>query len=74
MNKLKKDKNFEELAHLDGILDQIDKVKFSKNFFKKDVNPTADVSVDSNSNVEDSSMIAYEIENPGRKFGRAENS
>ncbi len=62
MNKLKKEKNFEELAHLDGILDQIDMVKFSKNFFKKDVNPTADVSVDSNSNVEDSSMIAYEIE------------
>lgn len=62
MNKLKKEKNFEELAHLDGILDQIDMVKFSKNFFKKDINPTADVSVDSNSNVEDSSMIAYEIE------------
>ena len=61
-NRLKQDPKYEKLAKLDGIAEQVDMVKFSKNFFKKGNNPTADVSVDSNSNVEDSSLIAYEVE------------
>ena len=52
---------YQELATLDGIGEQTDMVAFSKKFFGKP-SATADVSVDSNANVEDSSIIAYEVE------------
>ena len=61
-NRLKQDAKYKELANLDGIGDQVDMVKFSKKFFTKGKNPTADASVDSNSNVDDDSVIAYNVE------------
>lgn len=59
-NSFKEDKNYQKLANMDGIGEQTDIVKFSKKFFSNKV--TADSSVDANSNVEDNSVIAYEIE------------
>jgi ribonucleoside-triphosphate reductase len=61
-NELKKLDKYNELADLDGIGKQVDIGNFSRKFFSKNQNPTADVSVDSNANVEDSSVIAYEVE------------
>jgi anaerobic ribonucleoside-triphosphate reductase len=64
---LKKHEHYRALATLDGIGAQTDMVQFSKKFFgQKSV--TADVSVDSNANVEDSSIIAYEAEVPKPLF------
>lgn len=59
--ELKNTPHYKELATLDGIGEQTDMVSFSKKFFGK-TTATADVSVDSNANVEDSSVIAYEVE------------
>lgn len=59
-NKLKKHPKYKQLADMDGIGKQTDIVKFSKDFFGNRI--TADTSVDSNSNVEDNSVIAYEVE------------
>ena len=59
---LKKYPKYHEFADLDGIGKQCDIAAFSKKFFSKSSNPTADVSVDANANVEDGSLIAYEVE------------
>ena len=64
---LKNYEHYKSLATLDGIGEQTDMVKFSKRFFSKK-SATADVSVDSNANVEDSSIIAYEAEVPKPLF------
>jgi anaerobic ribonucleoside-triphosphate reductase len=64
---LKAYEHFKSLATLDGIGEQTDMVKFSRRFFSKQ-SATADVSVDSNANVEDSSIIAYEAEVPKPLF------
>lgn len=60
--ELKKHPKYQELADMDGIGKQCDIASFSKKFFSKNNNPTADVSVDANANVEDGSLIAYEVE------------
>jgi anaerobic ribonucleoside-triphosphate reductase len=61
--KLKRLEKYDELAELDGIGSQLDIQKFSKRFFSRNINlTTADISVDSNSNVDDSSIIQYELE------------
>lgn len=60
--KLKrKDKAF-DLLELDGIGDQLDVNDFSRKFFSKKGLTTADVSVDSNSNLDDVSIIQYNTE------------
>lgn len=61
-DELKKHPKYAELADMDGIGKQTDIAAFSKKFFSKNNNPTADVSVDANANVEDGSIIAYEVE------------
>ena len=68
MDSLKLDKDYKELATLDGIGKQTDMVAFSKKFFGKPDQATADVSVDSNANVDDISIIAYEAEVPKPLF------
>ena len=65
---LKTEKHYKELATLDGIGKQTDMVAFSKKFFGKADLITADVSVDSNANVDDTSIIAYEAEVPKPLF------
>jgi ribonucleoside-triphosphate reductase len=61
--ELKKHPKYQQLADMDGIGKQCDIATFSKKFFsKKNNSPTADVSVDANANVEDGSLIAYEVE------------
>jgi ribonucleoside-triphosphate reductase len=59
--ELKKHPKYQELADMDGIGKQTDIASFSKKFFSNST-ATADVSVDANANVEDGSLIAYEIE------------
>ena len=49
-----------ELFNLEGIGDQLDIAKFSRDFFS--TKTVADVSVDSNSNVDDNSVMAYSVE------------
>lgn len=68
MESLKLNKEYEHLATLDGIGKQTDMVSFSKKFFGKPEQATADVSVDSNANVDDISIIAYEAEVPKPLF------
>lgn len=51
-----------QLFEVDGIGDQLDMNKFSKGFFN--TNNTADVSVDGNANVADSTVISYHHELP----------
>jgi ribonucleoside-triphosphate reductase len=51
-----------KLFDLDGIGEQLDLSKFSKKFFSS--NTTADASVDANANVDDISIIAYNVELP----------
>ena len=68
MDGLKVHKNYNELATLDGIGSQTDMVAFSKKFFGKPNQAAADVSVDSNANVDDISIIAYEAEVPKPLF------
>lgn len=68
MDGLKVHKNYDELATLDGIGSQTDMVAFSKKFFGKPNQAAADVSVDSNANVDDISIIAYEAEVPKPLF------
>ena len=51
-----------ELFELEGIGDQLDMGKFSKSFFL--TKTVADVSVDSNSNVDENTVKAYESELP----------
>ena len=68
MESLKLSKDYEELATLDGIGKQTDMVAFSKKFFGKPDQAAADVSVDSNANVDDISIIAYEAEVPKPLF------
>ena len=53
-----------ELFTLDGIGEQMDINKFSKNFFNREGNATADVSVDGNANVTQKSSIEYNFEMP----------
>lgn len=50
----------EELFELEGIGSQLDISKFSKKFFNSKVN--SDSSIDANANVDDTSVIAYDIE------------
>lgn len=57
-----------ELATLDGIGKQTDMIEFSKKFFSKSGQAAADVSVDSNANVDDISVISYEAEVPKPMF------
>lgn len=52
----------DKLFDLDGIGKQLDMSEFSKNFFSAKV--TADVSIDANANVDDTSVIAYNTELP----------
>ena len=61
MGSLEGSPHYKELADLDGIGKQMDMVGFSKDFFGKPPS-VADVSVDSNANVDDKSVIAYEVE------------
>lgn len=68
MESLKLDRDYKELATLDGIGKQTDMVAFSKKFFGKPDITAADVSVDSNANVDDISIIAYEAEVPKPLF------
>lgn len=68
MESLTVDKNYNDLATLDGIGKQTDMVSFSKKFFGKPDQAAADVSVDSNANVDDISIIAYEAEVPKPLF------
>jgi ribonucleoside-triphosphate reductase len=68
MDSLKESPFYEELATLDGIGKQTDMVAFSKKFFGKPDQAAADVSVDSNANVDDISIIAYEAEVPKPLF------
>ena len=68
MDSLKGCDKYKELATLDGIGKQTDMVAFSKKFFGKADLITADVSVDSNANVDDTSIIAYEAEVPKPLF------
>ena len=68
MESLKDSKEYGELATLDGIGKQTDMVAFSKKFFGKPDQAAADVSVDSNANVDDISIIAYEAEVPKPLF------
>ena len=68
MESLKGYDKYEELATLDGIGKQTDMVAFSKKFFEKSDQAAADVSVDSNANVDDISIIAYEAEVPKPLF------
>ena len=58
-----KSKYPQKLFDLDGVGKQLDLAQFSKEFFNNKTT-VADVSVDSNSNVDDSSVIAYETELP----------
>lgn len=51
-----------EIFNIDGIGEQLDMNKFSKNFFKS--NTTADTSIDGNANVADSTVISYHHELP----------
>lgn len=59
-NKLKA-KYPQELFNLEGVGEQLDAHKFSKKFFSNSTT-TADISVDSNSNVTDTSVVAYTTE------------
>ena len=68
MESLVGNPKYKELATLDGIGAQTDMVAFSKKFFGKPDLVTADVSVDSNANVDDTSVIAYEAEVPKPLF------
>ena len=68
MESLKDNRDYKDLATLDGIGKQTDMVQFSKKFFGKREQATADVSVDSNANVDDISIIAYEAEVPKPLF------
>ncbi len=52
----------EKLFDLDGVGEQLDMSKFSREFFSKSI--TADSSVDANANVDDNSVIAYVKELP----------
>ena len=52
-----------EIMNLDGIGKQLDMATFGKQFFSTSHN-CADVSVDSNANVDDSTVVAYENELP----------
>lgn len=61
-----KSKYPEKLFNEEGIGDQIDVSKFSKKFFS--VNTTSDASIDSNANVDDISVIAYNVELPKPYF------
>lgn len=56
-----------ELFNLEGIGDQLDVAKFSKEFFLNSKS-VSDVSVDSNSNVDENSVVAYEVELPKSIF------
>lgn len=55
-------KHASELRELDGIGTQLDVNKFSRDFFSKNDATTADVSVDSNSNVDTVSVMQYNNE------------
>lgn len=68
MESLKDSPEYDELATLDGIGKQTDMNSFSKKFFGKADQAAADVSVDSNANVDDISIIAYEAEVPKPLF------
>lgn len=68
MESLKETPAYDKLATLDGIGKQTDMVAFSKKFFGKPDQAAADVSVDSNANVDDISIIAYEAEVPKPLF------
>ena len=60
--KLKKLPRAEELMELDGIGSQTDLAAFSRQFFSKHGVTTADLSIDSNANVDDVSVISFEVE------------
>lgn len=60
--KLKKHPHAEELLDLDGIGKQVDLAAFSRQFFSKKGVTTADVSIDANANVDDVSIISFEVE------------
>lgn len=61
-DKLKRLPNAEALMDLDGIGSQTDLAAFSRHFFSKKGATTADVSIDSNANVDDMSVISFEVE------------
>lgn len=51
-----------ELFNIDGIGKQMDMNQFRKSFFNEDVEATADISVDANSNVDGKDVITYNTE------------
>lgn len=53
-----------KMMDLDGIGEQIDMANFGKRFFSQKLASTSDISVDSNANVDDSTVVAYENELP----------
>lgn len=53
-----------EMFDIDGIGKQLDMANFGKQFFSTKLDATADVSVDANANVEDTTVVAYENELP----------
>ena len=59
-----------ELFTIDGIGDQLDLNKFSKNFFSDSVTTTSDISVDANANVcgHTSLEYAFELPKPLRRY------
>lgn len=57
-----KEKYPKELFNIDGVGNQLDLAKFTKNFFSQKGKTTADISVDANANVSDMSVISYDAE------------
>jgi len=66
INKIKKKYNEIDLIEVDGIGNQLDVNKFSKEFFSTRTKTAADVSVDANANVEEVTVLQYmsEINKP----------
>jgi len=61
-NRLKKQKLAEELMELDGVGKQLDIQEFSRRFFSNKGVTTSDVSVDSNSNLDNINIVHYNKE------------
>ena len=59
-----------EMFDIDGIGKQLDMANFGKQFFSTKLDATADVSVDANANVEDTTVVAYENELPNKRACR----
>jgi anaerobic ribonucleoside-triphosphate reductase len=58
----------DKLFDMEGIGKQLDFAKFSRDFYSTKTTTAADVSVDANSNVDEMSVIAYNVEMPKPMF------